>query len=507
MPIVPKRSKILFLPAVRSGGAAPLSKKAKTAARDMAAEMKLDAIFPPDDMGTQGLISVDHDVREYWQQWQGDLSQIKALVVVSSDFMRERAIMDTVRLLPEDVPVFMILNNDDPAAMAAGSFGDSLCGSLSVHHNMRMLGRRITRGCRIDMLDKDCLRSIFQEYLRTIDGIEALRNMRLATVGVNPDAFATTFTNQMMLFRLGFSLHTYELLDMWGEVVLGGQLGGDAAEYEGPFGSVRLGQPIRKDDPRVAEAKARIAASGLNIEAGERKADLIARYFLWLQTTFERDYIDAGSIHCWPEVGRYFGIGAPCAFSMLANLLLDKPVVCEADVCHAIAAKLGNVVSGEPSVILDINNNGWDPRVFNAFHCSQTPVNWLVDGGTVGDYGAVGGTLACTPFTGISAATSHDAFHATVFTGMVLRKDALTHGSSGWVFVPNLPEVVKQIEQTGIHHFVAMKGHQPQVIADALGFKGIQVRDLSQEVGSIEDIEADLPPIEDGRGQCRVFSL
>jgi hypothetical protein len=163
-------------------------------------------------------------------------------------------------------------------------------------------------------------------------------------------------------------------------------------------------------------------------------------------------------------------------------------------------------MSGEPAVILDINNNGWDPRLFYAFHCSQTPANWFVDGGHVSDGGYVGGDIGPVPFTGISAGTSSDAFNTLIFNGQFLPSNPARRGSGGWAFVPNLPEVLKGIEQTGIHHFVALKGRLGAEVAGALRFRGIVVNDLSCEVPPVEEIEDSLPDPQDGRGQVAIFS-
>lgn len=507
MAITPNRSKVLFLPVIRGFYDRSMTKRVKAAIGQAAADLGVDAIMPADDAYTDGLICADRDVRSYWGTWRADLPDVKALIAFSSDFMQERAVMDTTRLLPEDVPAFLIVNNDDPAAQVKGEpVGDTLCGSLSVHHDFRMLDRRLVASCRIDMNDAALMKAKLGECLSIIDGIEALRHMRIGLVGVNPSAFATTFTNQLELFRLGFSLHTYELLDMWGDVVLGGQLEGDADAYDGSFGNVKLLRPIRKNDSRIAAVRKQIEAPGLTISIDASQLDLIIRSFLWIQDTFEQDFIDAGAIHCWGEFGRYFGIQS-CSAMMLANLLLGKPVVCEVDACHAIMAKLANVMSGEPGVILDINNNGWDPRVFNVFHCSQTPPNWLIDRGEIAGKGIVQGLMQAVPFTAISAATSHDAFHATVFTGQFLSQDPGLRGSSGWAFVPNCQDVLKSVEETGIHHFVAMKGHRGAQVAAALRFKGLVVEDMSCEMPALEEIETELPSLgASACGRCGVYS-
>ncbi len=505
MPIAGKRSKVLFLPVIRGNYPASLTVEVKSRVREAAEELGIDGIFPADDLYTQGLIRSDEDVRGYWEAWRGDLSDIKALVAFSGDFMRERAIQDTVRLLPPDVPVFLIVNNDDPTAMESGKVGDSLCGSLSVHHNLRMLGRRVVRSCRIDVHDHDFLRAFLAQYMLIIDGVECLRNMRIAMLGVNPEAFATTFANQMKLFELGFSLHPYELITLWGDTVLAREVADGETTYEGPFGKVQLWRPIGRDDGRVAEVKAGLAEIMDGLPEDD-KVDVIARSFLWMQDTFAQDRIDAGAIHCWSEFSRFFGV-APCTAAMLSNLRLEKPVVCEQDVCHAIMAKLAWEMTGEPGVILDINNNGWDPRVFNVFHCSQTPPNWLAGPGKVGGWGSIEGRMAPEPFTAVSAATTSEEFVAVVFQGQMLRRPAGDRGSSGWAFVPNLQEVLKVIEQAGIHHFVAMKGHLGDEVADVLKFKGLVVADMSCDVDDLEDIEAELPAPDDEDASGRsVFS-
>ncbi|NOY83169.1 MAG: hypothetical protein GXP31_19420 [Kiritimatiellaeota bacterium] len=506
MAIAANRNKVLFLPVIRGFYNRDMTKAAKAAVRNACAELAIDAIFPDDSGCTEGLINGDSDVRAYFDAWRADLADLKALVVFSADFMRERAVQDTVRLLPPDVPVFLVVNNDDPVAMRQGVFGDALCGSFSVVHNLRMLGRELTAGARIDMSDAGCLREVIAEFARIADGIESLRNMRIGMLGVNPVEFATTFTNQMKLFELGFSLHPYELLDMWGDTVLGARLESGASVYEGDFGCVKLRQPITKNDPAVAHFRRQLAETLPRLPDDERKPDMTARCLAWVQRTFERDGIDAGAVHCWPEFEQYFGV-RPCSFSMLANELLGKPVVCELDICHAAMARLAWAVTGRAGVILDINNNGWDPRVFNVFHCSQTPVSWLRDGVSMTPNGEIQGVMAPAPFTAVAAATSAAAFHATVFSGHFLRDDPGLRGSSGWAFVPNLPEVMQAMEHRSIHHFVAMHGHVGREVTRALRFRGLDVVDLAAAPLDLDQIEADLPPMPTEQGaSCSVFS-
>jgi L-fucose isomerase-like protein len=206
----------------------------------------------------------------------------------------------------------------------------------------------------------------------------------------------------------------------------------------------------------------------------------------------------------------------------MANSMLEKPLVCETDVCHAIMCRLAWAVTGEPGVILDINNPGWDSRVFNVFHCSQTPPEWIegkaqmanqeiIEGdaavGAGNAFGTVGGEMIAAPFTGISAATTSDAFKATVFQGQLLSEKVKSFGANGWAYTPNLQEVLDEIHKHGIHHFVMMKGHHGAEVAKILAARGLQVSDCTQDVPSLADIEKELGPVpESGRSVCAVHS-
>jgi L-fucose isomerase-like protein len=490
MAVVDRRQKVLFLPVIRGNYPAALTQSVNAAMQQAAAALGACAIFPPESCGDGGVLRSDDDLRDYWHIWREQLYDIKGLVVFSGDFMQERRAQDTVRLLPQDVPTFLIVNNDDPAGGDGRAPGDSYCGRLSVHHNLRMLGSRVLGSAYIDMHDADALRAVLESDLRIVDGIECLRNMRIGMFGVNPDPFATTFTNQLKLFELGFSLHTYELLTMWGDTVAASQAADDAPKHPGPAGDIGFWRPVRRGDPRVPEVVAKLRKLAV-LTADDAHVEMMARGFLWMKDTFELDRLDAGAIHCWPDFARYFGM-APCTIAMLVNHLLKKPVVCELDICHAIMAGLGYALTGEASVILDLNNNGWDPRVFNAFHCSQTAPNWLRAAPKIGDYGSIEGELTPAPFTGICAATTASDFQATVFHGRFLAETPPQRGSSGWAYVPNLPDVLRSIEDGGIHHFVALKGHLGGEVAEILRFRGITVTNLAEEVGTPDDIEAEI---------------
>jgi len=522
MAITSDRQKVLFLPLVRSFFSPVLGQRAKAAAIAAAKELKINGIFPEDGKYTAGSICNDRDVREYYEKWKSEMGNIKALFVVGGNFMEERGFQDTLRLLPEDVPAFLIFQNDNPSKMDFENRGDAYCGALSIHRNASMIGRGVVSSRGIDIGNREVLAGTLKEYMRVVDGIESLRHMRVAMVGVNPVEFATTFTNQMELFRLGFSIHTYELLDLWGATVLADKAVTAPEEMKRLFPGIKPTNPITSKDPRIGEMRKKADKLLGHSRIPEDKLNLMIRCLLWIQDIFERDRIDTGGVHCWTSFEQYFQI-TPCTFASLAASLLGKPLVCETDICHAIMCRLAWAMTGEPGVILDLNNPGWDPRIVSLFHCSQTPAEWITGKGEIveqtiieGDanvgkgnaYGAIAGDLAPVPFTGISAATSPTSFDTTIFQGQILRERVDSFGSNGWAFIPNNQDVLDVVHKQGIHHCVIMKGHMGSEVAKALSFRGVEVVNLSVPVPSLEEIEKELGPApKAGRATCPVHSF
>ena len=318
MAIVKSRQKILYLPLVRSFFNKELGRRAKRHMTEAVYELGMQGIMPEDGKYTDGSICSDSDVRAYFDVWKGEMADIKAMIVFGGNFMEERGFQDTLRLLPPDVPVFLLFQNDNPSNMGFSERGDALCGSLSIHANARLLGRSIVATRGMDLGNSKLLLETLADYRRMIDGIECLRNMRVALVGVNPVEFATTFVNQVELFRLGFSLHTYELLDLWGATVLAGKQEEFKDEMAKVFPGMTPDNPIYPSDPRVAKTKKKLASVIANAHIPKDRVDLMIRCFLWIQDIFERDGIDTGGIHCWTSFERYFQI-TPCTFAAMAN--------------------------------------------------------------------------------------------------------------------------------------------------------------------------------------------
>ncbi len=81
---------------------------------------------------------------------------------------------------------------------------------------------------------------------------------------------------------------------------------------------------------------------------------------------------DAVSLRCWPEIPEQRGAMACLACARLADQGL--PVACEGDTYGALSMLAAQIVSGQPSVLLDLTHTAPDALMF--WHCGNAASVW-----------------------------------------------------------------------------------------------------------------------------------
>jgi L-fucose isomerase-like protein len=193
----------------------------------------------------------------------------------------------------------------------------------------------------------------------------------------------------------------------------------------------------------------------------------------WMQT----NELQASALQCWTAMEEYYGV-VPCTLmSMMSNRLL--PSACETDIAGLVGMYALVLASGQPSAIVDWNNNyGDDPDKGVVFHCSNLPRDVFVDettavegaptmeyqaiiAGTVGQqntYGTIAGRMRVAPFTYCRVATNDITGKISAYLGQgELTNDPLTtFGVFGVVRVPKLQQLLHYICENGFEHHVAI---------------------------------------------------
>jgi L-fucose isomerase-like protein len=186
----------------------------------------------------------------------------------------------------------------------------------------------------------------------------------------------------------------------------------------------------------------------------------------------------------------FFGV-VPCTLmSMMSNHLL--PSACETDMIGMIGMYILQLAAGEPSAIVDWNNNyGDDPDKCVIFHCSNLPKHFFEDfkmdfqeiiAGSVGKdntFGTVVGKLKSGPLTYCRVSTDdlRGKMRAYCGEGEITADRPQSFGGYGVVRVPQLQQLLQHICRNGFEHHVSVnRSHFGKAVAEALGnYKGWEV--------------------------------
>ncbi|HEV2418066.1 MAG TPA: fucose isomerase, partial [Terriglobia bacterium] len=181
----------------------------------------------------------------------------------------------------------------------------------------------------------------------------------------------------------------------------------------------------------------------------------------------------------------------PCTLmSMMSNNLL--PSACETDMIGMIAMYILQLAAGDPSAIVDWNNNfGEDPDKAVIFHCSNLPKHFFEDfkmdfqeiiATTVGKestFGTVVGKLKSGPLTYLRVSTDdlHGRMRAYTGEGEITNDKLESFGGYGVVRIPSMQKLMRHICHNGFEHHVSVnRSYYAQAVVEALGnYKGWEV--------------------------------
>jgi L-fucose isomerase-like protein len=176
--------------------------------------------------------------------------------------------------------------------------------------------------------------------------------------------------------------------------------------------------------------------------------------------------------------------------SMMSNNLL--PSACETDMIGMVAMYILQLAAGEPSAIVDWNNNYADePDKAVIFHCSNLPKHFFEDLkmdfqeiiatslGKERTFGTVVGKLKAGPLTYCRVSTDdlHGRMRAYAGEGEITSDKLESFGGYGVVRIPELQSLLQFVCKNGYEHHVALnRSHYGRAVVEALGnYKGWEV--------------------------------
>lgn len=382
--------------------------------------------------------------------------EIDGVLVTLPNFGDERAIANTLRWAGLDVPVLIHAYPDTAENMTIAHRRDSFCGKMSVCNNLRQYGIKYTLTAlhTVDP-ESDLFRTDLRKFAATCRVVRGLKGARLGQLGARPAAFNTVRYSEKLLENAGISVETLDLSEAFGRI-----------------------EALAVDDSKVI-AKLEAVKNYIPTENIPTDALLkMAKLGVVIDDWMAGSKLDASAIQCWTSMEEFLGV-VPCTvMSMMSNGLVLS--ACETDIAGTVAMYALALASGQPSAIVDWNNNyGDDPDKGVIFHCSNLPGDIFVkdkaidpDGIAVMDYqeiiaaavgkentyGTVVGRVKASPFTYLRVSTDdlNGKIVAYLGEGKLTDDPLKTFGGYGVVEVPDLQGLLQYICNHGFEHHVSV---------------------------------------------------
>jgi L-fucose isomerase-like protein len=415
-----------------------------------------------------GSVETLQDARKCADLFRQHADGIDGVLVSLPNFGDERAVANSIRMSGLDLPVLVQAYPDEPNKMLMGGRRDSFCGKMSACNNLWQYGIKYTlTSVHTEAPTSEVFRSDLKTFAATCRIVKGLKNLRVGVLGARPTNFNTVRFSEKLMEKHGISVETLDLSEVFGRIA-------------------RL-----KDDD--AAVKAKIAAiQGYVSTKGVSSAALLkmTKFGVVVDEWMKANELAGTSVQCWTAMEEFFGV-VPCTLmSMMSNSLL--PSACETDMTGMIGMYVLQLAAGDPSAIVDWNNNyGDDPDKAVIFHCSNLPKHFFEDAkmdfqeiiaGSVGKentFGTIVGKLKAGPLTYCRVSTDdlQGKMRSYVGEGEITSDKLQSFGGYGVVRIPKLQTLLQHICNNGYEHHVAVnRSHFGRAVAEALGnYKGWEV--------------------------------
>ena len=413
-------------------------------------------MLSPDD-SPYGSVETYEQSKKCAELFKKHAAEIDGILVTLPNFGEERGVADAIRLANLNVPVLIQATPDDPKQLDLAHRRDSFCGKMSSCNNLMQYGVKYSL---TTLHTVDPLSASFRQDLKKFAGVcrvvNGLRKARFGQIGARPAAFITVRYSEKLLERAGIAVESVDLSDIFGQI-----------------------GKLSDNDPAVAAKLADIKGYIKTVGISSEGLLKMAKLGVALDKFIADHELVGTAVQCWTAMEEFFGV-VPCAvMSMLSNSL--KPSACETDITGLIGMYAMALASGQPSALLDWNNNfGDDPNKGIVFHCSNLPQVFFggeaamdyqaIIAGTVGKentYGTVTGQIKPGKMTYCRVATDDYSGKIKAYFGEcdITNDNVNSFGGYGVVQIPNMQGLLQHICRNGFEHHVALN---PSQVADVL---------------------------------------
>jgi L-fucose isomerase-like protein len=421
-------------------------------------------VILPAEATPTGAIETTADARKCADLFTQRRNEIDGVIISLPNFGDELGVVNTLHFARLGVPVLVQACDDELDKLDTLHRRDSFCGKLSVCNNLYQYGIPFTdTGTHTVALDSPAFTRDLEFFAGVCRVVGSLRSARIGAIGARPAAFQTVRASEKLLQASGITVIPVDLSEIIGAAA--------------------------KIDTATARAKQKLEElrSYGNVPEGipqlDVKFDRNLRIYLAVEDWMRENLIDAAGFQCWTSVQQNFGCATCLTMSMMGENLI--PCACEVDVVGAASMFVLMQASGNPSALIDWNNNyGSDLNKCVAQHCSNYPKSFLgmqvevstldVLGNALGAdlcFGAVKGKADPGPMTYLRISTDdrYGLIKGFLGEGEFTADPFNMSGGIAVCQIPNLQKLLKFMCKNGFEHHGAMvRSHCARIIEEAL---------------------------------------
>ncbi|MFP4105804.1 MAG: L-fucose/L-arabinose isomerase family protein [Phycisphaerae bacterium] len=439
-----KQVKLGFIPANRGFFSDELAAEMRAQTIEAMESAGVDVVVPSPEQTKVGCVETLDEAlltgRMFRQQ------QVDGVLVSAVNFGDEQGVGITMKESGLDVPVMIFGCQEEEALTPQTQRRDSFCGLLSIGEALRQLNLAYSVPEQpICFPTDESFKGSLERFVAVCRVVAGVRNARYGQVGARPDAFWTCRYSEKALQEVGPTVVSLDLSEAFAAV-----RGMDKT-------------PAVKDV--IGSMKEGIDCSAVDDDVVEK----IAKLEVFLKQFIEENKLDALGIQCWTSIQANLGICSCTSMSRLNDL--GYPCACEADIMGTLSMHALQLAGQGPSCLADWNNlHNDDAELVNCWHCGVFPTSWAkgkpkmgcqeIIAGTTGRENAMGVVefvMKEGPVTLCRATQDNEGFPKVMLAeGTVEDNPATTFGSYGWVRLPGIDRLYRDVLLRHFPHHVAM---------------------------------------------------
>ncbi len=369
------------------------------------------------------------------------------------------------------VPILLQAYPDEIGKMDFAHRRDAYCGKFSVSDVFTQCGIPFTvyKPHAAHPLSA-AFRQNLDDFAAVCRVVNGMKRFTLGCIGARTTAFKTTRFDEIALEKHGITVEAFDLSELVFKVE---HLADDDAAV-----TARVGELEAYTDFTRVPRRNKLTLAKISVVIDE----------------YIRDYhLDAFTLRCWNEMETILRV-CPC---VLLSYFNDRGIAasCEIDLCSALTMRAMLLASGQPTAVLDWNNNyGEEADKVILFHCGPVAQSLMTGRGTVTEHkmfakndpgsgwGSNEGRIRPFPCT-IANSQTKDGEIIVYAENAAFTDDPIEEsyfGCAGVCEVPALEDKLLRLARGGFkHHTSVGVGHMKEILKEAfttyLGYRFVDI--------------------------------